>query len=191
MKPHNLLNLIISMSVGLSFVAEVSAKSTKAPKSSKPAKTFEGADADHSGGLTVFEFATLEGPGTPLAEIRKRFLPIDISGAFEIVIDPATGVQAVDPVTGEPVFGAAIPDGLISKDEFTAYLALEEKPKSDLSRFELADFDGDGLLTPVELGYLESPKAAFKSVMRKFDKLDINDDGFISPDEFKKTKSDL
>ncbi|MEO7100269.1 MAG: hypothetical protein ABI162_12970 [Luteolibacter sp.] len=185
------VNPFILSIAGTFLVASTFATAAESP--AKPPKkhhlTFNDADADHNGGLTVFEFATLQGPGTPLVQVRKRFLAIDVSGAFEIVIDPNTGEQALDPITGEPVFGAAIPDGLISLDELTAYRALEDKPESDLGRFDLADFDGDGQLSPVEFGYLVSPRVPFKNVMRKFDKRDTNDDGFLSKEEFKKSKS--
>lgn len=150
--------------------------------------SFELADADSSGGLTVFEFATTQGSGTPLVEIRRRFLPIDVSGAFEMVLDPITGEPVLDPVTGEPTPGASIPDGLISLEEWEAYRALEEKPKSTLGRFDLADFDGDGQLSLVEFGYLVSPKVRLANVMRKFAKLDDDGSTFIDPSEFKKSK---
>lgn len=187
MKTSTLTLLSIGASLG---VCAFAAAAEAAPKPPKPPKkhhlTFSQADVDGNGGLTVFEFATTKGPGTPLVEIRRRFLPIDVAGAFEEVIDPVTSLPAVDPVTGDPVLGAPIPDGLISLEEWQAYRALEEKPKSDLGRFKLADFDGDGLLSPEEFGYLVSPKVKFAKIMRKFEKLEADDDGFISPDEFKK-----
>lgn len=143
--------------------------------------TFAQADADSSGGLTVFEFAKTQGDGTPLVEIRRRFLPIDVSGAFVVVVDP---------VTGETSQGAAIPDGVVSLEEWQAYRALDEKVKSDLSRFALADFDGDGLLSPVEFRYLVSPKSKASNMLKKFNKLDLSDDGFLSKSEFKKETFD-
>jgi hypothetical protein len=124
-----------------------------------------------------------------MVEVRSRFLAIDVSGDFEVVIDPATGLEAVDPVTGEPVVGAAIPDGLVTLEEWEAYLALEDRPKSTLTRFELADFDGDGQLTPVEFGYLVSPRVPYRNTIRSFDKLDTNDDGWLSPEECTRTRS--
>ncbi len=192
MKNTKWKKLIISASLGASafaFAADLSAKPTHPVKPTKEHLTFEQADADHNGSLTIFEFAATQGPGTPLVEIRRRFLAIDVSGAFAIVIDPVTGLQAVDPISGNLVFGAAIPDGLVTQAELSAYLALEEKPKSDLPRFELADFNGDGKLSPVEFGYLVSPRVPFTNVMRKFDKFDVNDDGFLSTVEFKDSSS--
>lgn len=193
--------ITVGASLGVSAFATVAEAASKAPKAPKPPKaynlTFAQADVDVSGSLTVWEFATTQGKGTPLAEVRKRFLLIDTAGAFEPVIDPVTGLPAVDPVTGlppvdpvtgSPVVGAAIPDGLVTLEELNAYKALKVKPKSTLSRFELADFDGDDLLSPVELGYLVSPSAAPKSVVKRFDKLDINDDLFLTLAEFNKTK---
>ena len=185
MKNYTLTLLWIGASLGVSSVASAQA-SSKPPKSPKHHLTFAQADVDASGGLTVFEFATTRGAGTPLVEIRRRFLPADVAGAFEEVIDPVTGLPAVDPVTGEPIVGAPIPDGEISLDEWNAWRALEEKPKSDLSRFDLADFDGDGKLSLVEFGYLTSPKAKAGKKARKFNKLDGDDDGYLSRLEFKK-----
>ena len=188
MNKHTLALLCIGASLGAISVtsAQAGSKPPKPPKPHKHHLTFAQADVDASGGLTVFEFATTQGQGTPLVEIRRRFLPADVAGAFAVVIDPVTGLPAVDPVTGEPIVGDPIPDGEISLDEWNAWRALEEKPKSDLSRFNLADFDGDGMLSPVEFGYLISPKAKAGKTARKFNKLDANDDGFLSPLEFKK-----
>ncbi len=179
MKTYTLTLLSIGASLGVIASAQDAGKPPKPPK--KHHLTFEQADVDLNGGLDVFEFATTQGAGTPLVEIRRRFLPIDISGAFEEVIDP---------VTGATIPGDAIPDGLVSLDELKAYRALEDKPKSDLSRFDLADFDGDGVLSPVELGYLVSPKVAAAKTLRKFSRLDDDDDGSITPAEFKKTKTE-
>ena len=191
MKNYTLTLLTIGASLGVSAIAFAdSGKPPKPPKGPKHHLSFAQADADSSGNLTVFEFATTRGPGTPLVEIRRRFLPIDVSGAFEVVIDPVTGLPAVDPVTGEPLVGDPIADGLVSLDEWNAYRALEEKPKSDLGRFDLADFDGDGQLSPVEFGYLVSPKVKAGKMARKFNKLDDNDDGFLSRAEFKKPSGD-
>jgi hypothetical protein len=190
MKNYTLALLSIGASLSVSAIASAQAGS-KPPKPPKPPKhhlTFAQADVDASGGLTVFEFATTQGSGTPLVEIRRRFLPIDVAGAFEEVIDPLTGLPAVDPITGDPVLGDPIPDGVVSLDEWNAWRALDEKPKSDLGRFDLADFDGDGLLSPDEFSYLVSPKVKFGKTQRKFDKLDDDDDGFISRLEFKKPK---
>ena len=185
MKNYTLTLLWIGASLGVSSVASAQAAS-KPPKSPKHHLTFAQADVDASGGLTVFEFATTQGAGTPLVEIRRRFLPADVAGAFEVVIDPVTGLPAVDPVTGDPIVGDPIPDGEISLDEWNAWRALEERPKSDLSRFDLADFDGDDQLSLVEFGYLISPKAKAGKKVRKFNKLDVDDDGYLSRDEFKK-----
>ena len=147
MKNYTLTLLGIGASLGVSAfaaAADAAPKPPKPPKAPKYHLTFALADADSSGGLTVFEFARTLGPGTPLVEVRRRFLAIDVDGAFEEVIDPVTG----DPIVGDP-----IPDGLVSLEELRAYRALEEKPQSDLGRFDLADFDGDDQLSPEEFGY--------------------------------------
>ena len=188
MKNYTLALLSIGASLGASAFAVAADAAPKPPKPPKHHLTFAQADVDASGGLTVFEFATTQGSGTPLVEIRRRFLPIDVAGAFEVVIDPMTGLPAVDSITGDPIPGDPIPDGVVSLDEWNAWRALAEKPKSDLSRFDLADFDGDGQLSPEELSYLVSPKVKFGKTMRKFDKLDDDDNGFISRLEFKKPK---
>lgn len=159
-------------------------KKEKKPKLPKHHLAFAQAD-NGDGFLTVFEFAKTQGRGTPLVEIRRRFLPIDTSGAFEVVIDPETGAPAVDPITGEPIVGASIPDGLVSLAEWDAYIAAKKNEKSDLSRFELADFDGDGQLDPIEFGYLVSPMVKMENIIRNFEESDTNDDGFITQDEFK------
>lgn len=169
MKTYTLVLLSIGASLGASTFAVADEAAPKPPKP-RHHLTFEQADVDGNGGLSVFEYASLLGPGTPLAQVRKRFLPIDVSGAFDIEEN-------------------SIPDGLITKEELRAYRELEEKPKSDLKRFDLADFDGDGLLSPLEFGYLVSPKVKDGKTLRKFNKLDKDDDGFISRREFKKSKS--
>jgi hypothetical protein len=46
----------------------------------------------------------------------------------------------------------------VSREEIAAYRALETKPVSTLTQFELADFDGDGMLSLTEFRYLVSPK---------------------------------
>lgn len=174
-------------------------KGPRPPKMERYLVVFNKADANQDGFLSLTEFAATQGPGTPLVEVRARFLPIDVAGAFETVyvLDPVTGEPvldpltgepqiATDPVTGEPVKGAAIPDGLISLEEWTAFSTSKNKPqKSRLSRFELADLDGDGLLTPVEFGYLVSPRVKVANVLRNFDKKDKNDDGFLTEAELK------
>ena len=188
MKHYTLTLLGIGASLGVSALAMTAEAAPKKPKNPKKTHhlSFAQADVNADGGLDVFEFATTQGPGTPLVEIRRRFLPIDVAGAFAEVLDPVTGLPVLDPVTGLPVQGEPIPDGLISAEEWSAYKALEEKPKSDLGKFDLADFDGDGQLSPEEFGYLVSPKVKSSKTMKKFDKRDTNDDGFLSPTEFKK-----
>ncbi|MEO5912861.1 MAG: hypothetical protein ABIS50_01420 [Luteolibacter sp.] len=182
----------LTLSISGASLALVSFATTAQAKPDKPKKhhlSFEQADADKSGSLDVFEFASTQGPGVPMVEDRRRFLPIDVSGAFEVVIDPLTGEPAVDPLTGDPVLGDPIPDGFVTLEELEAYRS-GERTKSDLTRFELADFDGDGVLTPVEFGYLTSPKVPLKNVTRKFNRLDTDDDGFLTKDEFKKPDAD-
>ncbi|HEX7260735.1 MAG TPA: EF-hand domain-containing protein, partial [Luteolibacter sp.] len=181
----------LSIGAFLGVSAFAAADITPKPKGPKKHRlTFVEADVDANGGLDVFEFATTQGPGTPLVQVRKRFLLIDTEGAFEPVLDPVTGEPVVDPVTGEPVQGDPIPDGLVSLEELQAYRALEEKPESTVGRFDLADFDGDGQLTAVELGYLVSPKVKARNTLRKFNRLDADDDGFISREEFQKPKEE-
>ncbi len=163
-------------------------KKDKKPKPPKHQLAFAQAD-DGDGFLTIFEFAKTQGRGTPLVEIRRRFLPIDTSGAFEVVLDPETSEPAVDPTSGEPIVGASIPDGLVTLAEWDAYVVGKKKEKSKLSRFELADFDGDGKLDPIEFGYLVSPMVKMENTIRKFEETDTSDDGFISEDEFDDTES--
>lgn len=168
----NKIKILITVAASLGACASTYAaeNAPKSPKTPKYHLTFEQADVDHNGGLTVFEFATTQGPGVPMVEIRRRFLGIDVSGALDTL-------------------GAPIPNGLITQGELITCEALEEKPKSDLTRFELADFDGDGLLSPVEFGYLVSQRVPVKNILRQFNRLDINDNGFLSKEEFQKPKS--
>lgn len=174
--------------LALPAVAHAKPKTDKPEKVKKHHLSFDKADADASGDLGLFEFASTLGPGVPLVEVRNRFLVIDVSGDFEPVLDPVTGEPVLDPVSGEPLQGDPIPDGFVTKEEIAAYRALEEKPKSGLSRFELADFDGDGVLTPIEFGYLVSQKVPFKNVNRQFNRKDTNDDGELTLKEFRKKK---
>ncbi|BCU77634.1 hypothetical protein [Luteolibacter sp. LG18] len=207
MKLHKLLTVSVALGVSaFSGIAQAAPKGPKPPKPTKEQKqqaAFEKADANDDGFLDIFEFASTQGPGTPLVEVRARFLPIDTAGAFEPVyqtdpntgepvLDPNTGepVIATDPNTGEPLKGDPIPDGLISLDEWNAYQALGKKTKDHtLSRFELADFDGDGVLSPEEFGYLVSPKVKFTNVLRGFEKKDLDDDGFLTEDEYNGVKT--
>lgn len=80
--------------------------------------------------------------------------------------------------------GNPLPDGLVSLAEWEAYIAGKKKLKSKLCRFDLADFDGDGQLDPVEFGYLVSPKVKMENIITRFESVDISDDGFISETEF-------
>ena len=179
----------------LALPAVATAKPDKTGKPEKPGKvkkhhlSFEKADADASGDLGIFEYASTLGPGVPLVEVRNRFLVIDTSGAFEPVLDPETGEPVLDPGTGEPLLGDPIPDGFVTREEIAAYRALENKPKSGLSRFELADFDNDSVLSPIEFSYLFSHKTPAKNTNRQFNRRDTNDDGELTPKEYKK-KSD-
>jgi hypothetical protein len=171
MKNHTLALLTLAAAIGMTSVA--SAESGKPHKGHKKL-TFVQADADADGFLTIFEFAKTQGKGTPMVEIRRRFLPIDTEGTP--IVDAPEGTEG--------------PDGLVSLAEWDAYRSLEEKPKSELPRFQLADFDNDGLLSPVEFGYLVSPSVKPAKILRKFDKRDANDDGFLSPTEFKKDETE-
>lgn len=206
MKLYTLLTM--SVALGVSALATTANAAPKGPKGPKPPKVpkhhlqFEQADANSDGFLDVFEFADTQGPGTPMVEIRARFLPYDTAGAFEpvYVLDPVTGEPVIDPVTGEPqialdpvtglpVQGDPIPDGLVSFEEWDAYHSIKKKPKKvKLSKFELADFDGDGVLTPEEFGYLVSRKVPFANVLRNFELKDFDDDGFLTEDEYKGIK---
>lgn len=190
MKSKTLTTLLPGAVLLIAFAGTVQAapKAAKNPKLPKHQLAFAKAD-DGDGFLTIFEFAKTQGRGTPLVEIRRRFLPIDSSGAFEVVLDPVTGAPAVDAITGAPIVGAPIGDGLVSLVEWDAYQAAKKKEKSKLSRFELADFDGDGQLDPIEFGYLVSPMVKLANTMRKFEKLDTSDDGFLSEDELNSTES--
>ncbi len=184
MKSKTLTPLIpcVATFIAFSGLVQAAPRSAGAPKVPKHQLAFAKAD-DGDGFLTIFEFAKTQGRGTPLVEVRRRFLPIDTSGAFEVVVDPVTGEPAVDPVTGEPILGAPIPDGLISLAEWDAYIAGKKKLKSKLSRFELADFDGDGQLDPIEFGYLVSPMVKPSNIIRQFELFDTSDDGYLSEDE--------
>lgn len=180
----NTLALSIA-SASLALVSFATTAEAKPDKIKKHHLSFAEADVDASGGLDIFEFATTKGPGVPMVEVRRRFLAIDVSGAFEVVLDPITGEPAVDPITGEPLVGDPIPDGFVTVEELEAYRE-GDKVLPELGRFELADFDGDGVLTSVEFGYLTSPKVPLKNVNRKFKRLDANEDKLLTRGEFKK-----
>jgi hypothetical protein len=162
-KKHPIFVLLgIGASLCASSFASAAENAPKPPKL-KNHLTFEQADVDLNGGLNLFEFAATQGPGTPMVQVRKRFLLIDTSGATE------------------PVG----PDNLVTLEEIQAYRALEVKPESTLTRFELADLDGDGFLSAVEFGYLVSPRVPFKNVTRRFTRMDEDVDGLLSLDEFR------
>lgn len=69
-----------------------------------------------------------------MVEIRRHFHPIDVSGAFEVVIDPITGEPEVDPITWDPVPGDPIPDGFITPEELEACEAGKNEIGSDSFR---------------------------------------------------------
>ena len=189
MKSKTLITILPVLFIALAGAVHAAPKEDKKEKKIKLPKhqvAFNLAD-DGDGFLTVFEFAKTQGPGTPLVEVRKRFLPIDTSGAFEVVLDPETGDPAVDPITGEPIVGASIPDGLVTLGEWDTYVAEKMKNKSKLSRFDLADFSGDGLLDAIEFGYLVSPKVKMENIIRQFELVDADDDGFVTEDELNGT----
>lgn len=78
----------------------------------------------------------------------------------------------------------------MSREEIAAYRALETKPVSTLTQFELADFDGDGMLSLTEFRYLVPPKVPLKNTSRQFLKLDkSDDDDLLTTAEFKKAKT--
>lgn len=187
MNTNTLALSIASVSLALASLATTAEAKPEKPK--KHNLSFAEADADASGGLDIFEFATTKGPGVPMVEVRRRFLAIDVSGGFEVVLDPITGEPAVDPITGEPVVGDPIPDGFVTLEEIAAYRD-GDKTKPELGRFELADFDGDGVLTLVEFGYLTSPKVPLKNVSRQFKRLDADESGLLTKDEFRKPEVD-
>ena len=189
MKISTLTLLSIGASLGVSAFAAAAEAGSKPPKAPKYHLSFDLADTDDVEGLSLIEYSHTLGPGTPIVEVRRRFLAIDVGGAFEEVIDPVTELPAVDEA-GNPIVGAAIPDELVSLEELKAYRALEVKPKSDLGRFDLADVSGDGQLDLEEFGYLVSPKVKLKNTVRKFNKRDTDDDCFISRAEFKKSQAE-
>ncbi|MEX1114418.1 MAG: hypothetical protein WEB53_04165 [Akkermansiaceae bacterium] len=115
-----------------------------------------------------------------MVEVRKRFLAIDVSGDFDVVIDPETQIET----QGDP-----IPVGFVTQEEIKAYRALETKPKSTLTKFELADFDGDGVLDPIEFRHLVSPKVPIKNTDRQFKRLDLDKSLLLTKSEFRKIKA--
>lgn len=136
----------------------------KQPRPPKFEVVFAKADADADGALTFAEFTSLQSRGMPLAEVRARFLAVDVSGAGE-------GQEQT-------------PDGLISSDEWTAFHTAKKKPlPPKLTKFQLADFDNDGELTVEEFGYLVSPKVPVEKVQRAFEQKDANDDDVLTADE--------
>lgn len=54
----------------------------------------------------------------------------------------------------------------------------------------MADFDGDGVLTPVEFGYLTSSEVPVRNAGRKSDGLDSDGDGVLTLNELKKPETD-
>jgi hypothetical protein len=180
MTTYTLALLTLAVSLGTSVLVTAAPKGPKKPKLPEYDRSFEQADVNLDNALDVFEYARTQGPGTPMVQVRKRFLAIDVSGAFVFTIDPDTLIQT----QGDP-----IPDGLLTKEEIQAYHALETKPVSTLTQFELADFDGDGLLTLTEFRYLVSPQVPLKNISRQFLKLDKSDDDLLTQAEFKKAKT--
>jgi Ca2+-binding EF-hand superfamily protein len=126
---------------------------------------FNAADGDASGFLTLDEFATTLAGKKPLIEIRARFLKAD-----------------------------ADDDDLVSAAEWSAYKndALPDDSNGRPRKFDLADLDGSGDLTPDEFAGTFSQGTKPDKVMKKFDKADRNDDGVLTRDEWdpgKKGKS--
>lgn len=122
----------------------------------KQTDRFNAADLDADGFLTYDEFIPLIPGKRPLIQVRKAFLKADTDL-----------------------------DLLVSLDEWLAFKddTLPDEPMK-VRKFDLADLDGDGVLTLDEFTTTFPRKTPAKTIARKFNKEDENDDGFISRDEW-------
>lgn len=122
----------------------------------KQTERFNNADLDDDGFLTYEEFVPFVPGKKPLIEVRKRFLKAD-----------------------------ADDDLLVSLEEWLAFKddTLPDEPFK-VRKFDLADLDGDGLLTIDEFATTFPRKTPPKTIQRKFNQQDEDDDGFINRDEW-------
>lgn len=118
---------------------------------------FNASDADRDGSLTFDEFATTLPGKRPRIEIRARFLKADSDD-----------------------------DDLVSLVEWTAYKSdsLPDDSAGRPRKFDLADLDSDGSLTPDEFAGVYPSKTKFGVVQKKFDKYDRDDSGTLTRDEW-------
>lgn len=118
---------------------------------------FNAADANRDGSLTLDEFATTLAGKKPLIEIRARFLKADSDD-----------------------------NDLVSLDEWTAYKndKLPDDSAGRPRKFDLADLDADGSLTPDEFAGVYPSKTKVGVVQKKFDKYDRDDSGTLTRDEW-------
>lgn len=118
---------------------------------------FNNADIDDDGALTLDEFAPTQSAKSAFIQIRATLLAADHDA-----------------------------DGHLSLDEWLAFRGKRTRHAHGvpLSKFQLADIDGTGSLTPDEFGHVYPPKVKPDVVLKKFNSLDRNDDGLLTRDEW-------
>lgn len=158
-------HFLASAALAVMAAAPAFARGGKDDSPADAAAKFAAADADADGFLTLGEFATTLAGKKPLIEIRARFLKADTDD-----------------------------DDRVSAAEWATYKNdnLPDDSNGRPRKFDLADLDGSGDLTPDEFAgaFPQGTKPA--KVMKKFGKYDRNDDGLLTRDEWnpgKKGKS--
>ena len=118
---------------------------------------FDAADTDVSGFLSLAEFAPTQPDNKPFIMTRAAFLGADHDD-----------------------------DGLISPGEWLEHRenGFHGSHGVSLGKFDLADLDGSGGLTPDEFAGTYPPKVKAAVVLKKFASLDDSDDGLLTRDEW-------